>query len=157
MPKFQDYSTDLEAQSIATAIQEKFGEMFEGHDLSRVAFYRVRKDSKVPTKVVKTGFPFDAVGGTYVYYVLVFENMWERYSDEQRKMAILEALLHIPHDGFDEESNNYAKLRKRDVSEYSETLAAAGGVYNWKEEGVRVGDILEETPSTSIDADENGQ
>ena len=145
MPKFQDYATDVEAQNIAVQIQERFPTMFEGHDLTRVAFYRVRgKNSKVPAKTIKTGFPFDAVGGTFIYYILIYDKIWELFSDEQKKIAVFEQLMGIPADGFDEESNNYAKLRRRDVNEYSEVLAASSGVYNWKEIGVIVPDILEE-------------
>jgi len=143
MSKEQDYSTDMEAQNIATELQERFP-MFENHDLSRVVFYRMKeKKSRVPTKITTTKFPFDAIGGTYIYFVEVYAKVWDFMSDEQRKIAIFEVLVAMHPDGFDEESNNYAKLRKRDVDEYSEVLCAAQGVYNWKEQGMKVTDIYE--------------
>ena len=158
MSKEQDYSTDMEAQNIATELQERFP-MFESHDLSRVVFYRMKaKNSKVPTKITTTKFPFDAIGGTYIYFVEVYNKIWETLSDEQRKIAIFEVLVAMHPDGFDEESNNYAKLRKRDVDEYSEVLCAAQGVYNWKQQGVDVVDIYnlikEKDAETSEENDE---
>jgi hypothetical protein len=72
------------------------------------------------------------------------DNKWKGMSDAQRNLAIFSGLFEIAPGGMDVESSNYGKKRKRDVEDFDEVIAVAGGRYDWKKEGaVGIKDILE--------------
>jgi len=143
MAKFMDWTTDVESKNIAEQLQKKY-EMFSAFDLSKVAFMRVKgKDSKDVAKTTGSGFPFDAFTN-FVYFVFVYDTKWALLSNDQRKVAIFQQLMSMYPEGFDTESNYYAKIRKKDVSEYSEVLCAVGGQFHWQEIGTPVPDLLDD-------------
>jgi len=155
MAKFQDFTNDIEAQDIAEKLQKKF-EMFEEHDLTKISFLRVmNKENKDAVKTISFGFPADAFL-PFVYVMMVYDKRWQQISDEQRIAAIFQQMVSIEKGGFDIESNNYAKIRRRDVSEYSEVLCAVGMNYNWQEIGIQnVPNILEDLPDSTSNNVEN--
>jgi len=150
MEKFKDWTTDIEAQDIATKLQAKYGVIFGEYEFSKICFLRMMtKKSKEAAKIISTGFPFD-VKDNFVYYVLIFDKCWQILSDEQRYLTIFDMLLSMSSEGFDPESNNYAKISQKDVKEFSELLAATNMLYNWSEPGVKVPNILVEEKKEDV-------
>ena len=123
MAKFVDWVTSIEAQDIATKLQVKLPTFFATFDLSKIAFLTLKKKGNVSVQVVPTKFPYD-IQGNYVYFVQIYDNIWNSHTKEQKTIDIFKALNSIEPQGFDQDSNKYACLRRRDVNEYSEVLAA---------------------------------
>ena len=140
-----EWTEDAEAMGIALEITNKFNEMFAGVDLSKIRFIRVLgKKSSKSVKLATVGFPYN-IDVNYLYYMIVDDNKWKGMSDAQRNLAIFSGLFEIAPGGMDVESSNYGKKRKRDVEDFDEVIAVAGGRYDWKKEGaVGIKDILEE-------------
>lgn len=139
-----EWMEDADAMGIALEITNKFNEMFVGIDLSKIRFVRVlgKKSSKA-VKLATVGFPYN-IDVNYLYYMIVDDNKWKGMSDAQRNLAIFSGLFEIAPGGMDVESSNYGKKRKRDVEDFDEVIAVAGGRYDWKKEGaVGIKDILE--------------
>jgi hypothetical protein len=155
MSKFVDWTAEIEAQGIAQKLQEKFPTIFGTHDLTKISWMKMKKKSADCCKIIKTGFPFDAFAN-YVYYVLVYEGIWSTLSLEQKVATVFEQLIAMEPDGFDGESNNYAKLRKKDVNEYSELLCAVQLNINWKKAGASVPNLLD-IDTTEIDKKEEAK
>lgn len=139
-----EWMEDAEAMGIALEITNKFNEMFAGVDLSKIRFVRVlNKKSSKAVKLSTVGFPYN-IDVNYLYYMIIDDGKWKGMSDAQRNLAIFAGLFEIAPNGMDVESSNYGKKRKRDVEDFDEVIAVAGGRYDWKKEGaVGIKDILE--------------
>lgn len=130
-----EWTEDSEAMGIAMEIISKFDEMFAGIDLGKIRFVRVlgRKNGKA-FKLSPVGFPFN-IDVNYLYYFQIDDEKWKQMSDEQRNLTVFSGLFEIAPGGMDAESSNYGKKRKRDVEDFEEVLAAAGGRYDWQKIG----------------------
>ncbi len=139
-------------------IVDKYDEVFEGIDLTKVRFLRIlaQKASK-PCKVISVGFPVN-IDTPYLYYIEVDDNRWKQMTAPQRNLAVFSALYEIAPGGMDSESVNYGKKRKRDVEDYSEVIAAAGGRYDWNVVGAEgIHDILNNTQTVKSDVGEDAE
>lgn len=138
-----EWTEDSEALGIAMEVITKFGETFEGIDLGKIRFVRVLgKKSGKAVKVSPVNFPFN-IDVKYLYYMMIDDNKWHEMNDAQRNLTVFSGLFEIAPGGMDPESQNYGKKRKRDVEDFEEVLAAAGGRYDWKKTGATgIHDIL---------------
>ena len=136
MAKNTDWREDSEALGIAMKLMDKFPEMFQDLDLTKIKFVRNLAGTSSKIGEIKTcGFPYD-IDSPYSYYIIVENSKWKMLSEAQQTLAIMHFLYAIAPGGTDETSNNYAKCRKHDVKDYNVVLAAAGGRYDWMEPGV---------------------
>lgn len=131
----KEWQEDSEALSIAMDIVDKYEEMFEGIDLTKVRFIRIlaQKSAKA-CKVISVGFPVN-IDTPYLYYLEIDDNHWQQMTEEQRNLTVFSGLYEIAPGGMDAESVNYGKKRKRDIEDYREVVNAAGGRYDWKDIG----------------------
>ena len=140
-----EWMEDCEAMSIALEIVDKYIEIFAGIDLAKIRFVRVMgKKSSKAVKLSTVGFPYN-IDINYLYYMQIDDNKWKGMSDAQRNLAIFSGLFEIAPNGMDVESSNYGKKRKKDVEDFDEVIAVAGGRYDWQKEGATgLKDILED-------------
>ena len=139
----EEWLEDSEALGIAMEVITKFGETFTGIDLGKIRFVRVvGKKSGKAVKLMPVGFPFN-IDIQYLYYLLIDDTKWNEMNEAQRNLTVFSGLFEIAPGGMDAESKNYGKKRKRDIEDFEEVLAAAGGRYDWKKTGASgIHDIL---------------
>lgn len=138
-----EWQEDSEALSIAMDVVNKYDETFEGIDLTKIRFLRIhgRKNGKA-CKVTSVGFPFN-IDINYLYYMEIDDEKWREMKDAQRNILVFRGLFEISPGGMDPESVNYGKKRKKDVEDFDEVIAVAGGRYDWQRTGVTgIHDIL---------------
>lgn len=136
MSKKMEWKEDAEVSGIALDLVEKYDEMFEGLDLSKLRFIRIMERKAVNiVDVLGVGFPFN-IDNNYVYYIMTNNLKWNLLTEEQKNLAVMDALYTIAPGGTDVTSINYGQKRKKDINDYSIILGAAGGRYDWKEVGV---------------------
>lgn len=145
-----EWAEDSEAMSIAMEIvaKDEFAEMFEGLDLAKMRFLRIigRKNGKA-CKVTSVGFPYN-IDVPYLYYMEIDDEKWKQMDDHQRGLLVFRGLYEVSPGGMDPESVNYGKKRKKDVEDFSEVIAAAGGRIDWNVPGAAgLPDILAEKES----------
>ena len=143
MSKKKEWVEDSESQSIAMDILDKYSETFEGIDLAKIRFVRIMGNKKgKDVKVHSVGFPMN-IDCPYLYYIEIDDNKWKLMDDAKRNLTVFSGLYEIAPGGLDPESMNYGKKRPMDIKDYSAVICAAGGRYDWKEEGSRgIHDIL---------------
>jgi hypothetical protein len=149
-----EWTEDSEALGIAMEVMEKFEETFSGIDLGQIRFVRVlgKKNGKA-VKVSPVAFPYN-IDIRYLYYMMIDDGKWHEMNDAQRNLTIFSGLFEIAPGGMDPESSNYGKKRKRDVEDFEEVLAAAGGRYDWKKTGATgIHDILNIKTEDNIETD----
>ena len=138
-----EWQEDSEAMSIAMDVTAKYGETFEGLDLTKVRFLRImgKKNGKA-CKVTSVGFPFN-IDIPYLYYLEIDDEKWKQMTDAQRNILVFRGLYEIAPGGMDPESVNYGKKRKKDIEDFSEVVEVAGGRYDWNLTGATgIHDIL---------------
>lgn len=137
MPRNTNWNEDSESLGIALKLTKKYSDLFSGLDLTKVRFVR-----NLSTQTTKAGeikactFPY-SIDCPYAYYIVISNRQWKQLSESQRVLSIMHLLYAIAPGGTDEQSNNYAKLRKHDVEDFNVILAAAGGRYDWMTPGVQ--------------------
>ena len=57
-------------------------------------------------------------------------------------VAIFQQMVAVPAEGFDPGSNHYAKLRKKDVNDFTEVLSVVNLQVDWQNPGVNIQNIL---------------
>lgn len=132
----REWVNDTEVVEIALRIKERFDEMFEHVDVSMIRFIRVM--DKASSKIIEAkpvGFPH-SIDNPYVFYFITFNKNWLNLTEEQRNLAVFQALYSTAPGSFDSDSENYRKRRKCDVKDYGVVLGAAGGNFFWQEAGV---------------------
>jgi len=136
MAKNTDWNEDSESMDIAMKLLDKYPQLFESIDLSKIKFVRnLTGHSDKLGEIKSCGFPYD-IDSPYTYYIVIENSKWKEMTEAQHVLAIMHLLYSIAPGGTDESSNNYGKCRKHDVKDYNVVLAAAGGRYDWKESGV---------------------
>jgi hypothetical protein len=136
MARNTDWNEDSEAMDIAMKLTDKYPQIFDGIDLSKIKFVRnLSGDARKVGEIKSCGFPFD-IDSPYTYYVVIENSRWKELNEAQHALAIMHLLYSVAPGGTDESSSNYGKCRKHDVKDYNVVLAAAGGRYDWKEPGV---------------------
>ena len=151
-----EWKEDSESMSIAMDVLVKYSEIFSGIDLDKIKFIRIlgRKKGK-DIKVTSVGFPVN-IDNPYLYYFEVDDEKWKRMDEAKRNLTVFSGLFEIAPGGMDPESVNYGKKRPMDVKDYAAVIAAAGGRYDWKEEGaVGIHDILEKKDEEENKESEN--
>jgi hypothetical protein len=148
MSKKKEWVEDSESLSIAMDILDKYSETFDGIDLSKIRFVRILGNKKgKDVKVHSVGFPMN-IDCPYLYYIEIDDNKWKMMDDAKRNLTVFSGLYEISPGGMDPESINYGKKRPMDIKDYSAVICAAGGRYDWKEEGSKgIHDILLEDNS----------
>ncbi len=139
----KEWIEDCEAMAIAMDVIDKYDETFDGIDLTKMRFLRILGEPKGKTcKVTSVGFPVN-IDVPYLYYMEINDVKWKAMTEAQRNLTIFAGLFEVAPGGMDPESVNYGKKRKRDLEDYSEVVAAAGGRYDWKNTGAEgIHDIL---------------
>lgn len=133
MAKFVDFESGREVQDIMEKFVEKFPQIFEGFDASRIGFVMTKKKkSKIPVKLSKVGYPMD-VFTNKTYVVEAFQSVWKDIDQKKRNLAVFHAMCAIPDGAFDEQSKNYGKKLQPEIKMYMREYAASGGVPNWME------------------------
>lgn len=158
MSKKKEWVEDSESQSIAMDILDKYSETFEGIDLAKIRFVRIMGNKKgKDVKVHSVGFPMN-IDCPYLYYIEIDDNKWKLMDDAKRNLTVFSGLYEIAPGGMDPESMNYGKKRPLDVKDYSAVICAAGGRYDWKEEGSRgIHDILLNDDKEENSTEENDE
>lgn len=150
-----EWQDDSEALSIAMdVVSSQYAEKFEGIDLSRIRFVRVLdKKAGKACKVYSVGFPFN-IDNPYLYYIEINDTKWQTMTTAQRTLLVFRGLYEIAPGGMDPESANYGKKRKRDIEDFNEVIAVAGGRYDWENTGaVGIHDILANATVAETDAE----
>lgn len=152
----REYDEDSEALSIAMEVMNKYSEVFEGFDLSKIRFLRVKdKRSEKGYKVTSVGFPFN-IDIPYLYYIEIYNDNWMKMTEEQRNILVFSSMYEIAPNGMDPESSSYGKKRKKDIEDFSEVIAVAGGRYDWKSpQATGIHDILTNIVDLSEDDKNN--
>lgn len=137
MSKNHEWKEDTEVMNIAVKLLEKYDEVFCGFDISKIRFIRELSGSvkKQHAKMFAVKYPFD-IDSQYVYYFCTSNSNWKTLTPEQQTILVFRQMLGIPSGGTDSESENYAKIRRPDVDEYSEVLIATDGRFDWANVGV---------------------
>jgi len=145
MSKFVDYHIDSEARDIVERFLEKFPDMFEGFDTSRMEFVRTKKKkAKEPIKLHTVPYPLNVLCSSKVYVVEVFDSIWKKMDDKRKNLAIFRTMCAIPDGGFDEASKFFGKKLQPEIKMYMKEYAACGGGPNWMENPAAV-DPMEQT------------
>ena len=135
MAKFVDFYSDKEIQDIMEAIVERFPQMFEGFDASKIGFVTTRKKTKKSgpaLKLHKVGYPQN-VWVSKAYIVEAFETVWKAQDQKKKNLAVFRTMCAIPVGGMDEQSKAYGKILQPDIKMFMREYAACGGVPNWEE------------------------
>ena len=144
-----EWQEDSEALSIAMEVKTKYDETFEGIDLGSIRFVRVLGKKGKAIKVTSVGFPFN-IDVPYLYYIEINDEKWKTMSEAQRNLLVFKGLYEIAPGGMDPESVDYGKKRKKDVDDFKDVIAAAGGRYDWEDTGaVGIHDILMVQPEVA--------
>lgn len=143
MAKFKDWSSDVEVKDFANKLKTAYPDIFGHIDLEKIQFFRVFKSSTKVAKIVPVKFPHDAVSCTHVYTIMTYNARWNIFSEAQKIAAVFQQLISIPEGGFDPESEFYAKMKRKDVNEYSEFLCAVGMNFNWEAVGAVIPNIID--------------
>lgn len=139
----REWQEDSEALSIAMDVVDKYDDIFEGIDLTKIRFLRImgKKNGKA-CKVTSVGFPFN-IDVTYLYYMEIDDEKWHEMNNAQHNILVFRGLFEISPGGMDPESSNYGKKRKKDIEDFSEVVSVAGGRYDWNVTGAMgIHDIL---------------
>lgn len=135
MAKKVDWTEDSATLEIALKLVEKYPDLFDGLDLTKVRFVRDLNASGHKIGELKPcGFPYD-IDSPYAYYIVANNIVWKELSAAQQNLAVMHFLYAIAPGGTDEASASYAKTRKHDVKDYDTILKAAGGRYDWAKPG----------------------
>jgi hypothetical protein len=134
MAKFSDYHTSREVADIMEGIIETHPRIFPGFDLNKMGFVHTqgKKGKKNPIKIKAVRYPHD-VWMSQTYIVEVAEDTWKEMGEKKRRLSVFHTMCAVPDGGFDQQSDNYAKIRKPDYEMYAEEFAVSGGVPNWHE------------------------
>ena len=131
MPRFNDWEAAQEVADIMEGLIERFPTIFEGLDMERIGFVKTKnKKSDRAIKVKGITYPTYVFTGK-VYIVEVFDMVWKDLDQKRKNLAVFHILCALPVGAFDEESKNYGKVRKPEISMYMTEFAASGGVPNW--------------------------
>lgn len=147
-----EWQEDSEAMSIAMDVVDKYNETFDGIDLTKIRFVRVmgKKNGKA-CRVLSVGFPYN-IDVPYLYYMEIDDGKWKAMTDVQRNILVFRGLFEIAPGGMDSESVNYGKKRKKDVEDFTEVIAVAGGRYDWDVAGATgIHDILTDKDKENIE------
>jgi hypothetical protein len=133
MALFSDWSVASDAKDIMERFLKHLPEVFPGFDVEKIHFILTKKKkSKTPVKVRAVGYPNYVFGGK-PYICEVFDLWWQDMDAKRKNLAVFHAMCAIPEGGFDEQSNNYGKLKQPDIKMFMLEYAACGGVPNWME------------------------
>jgi len=133
MAKFVDYEGGREIQDIIEKFIERFPQIFEGFDASRIGFVMTKKKkSKVPIRLVPVGYPMD-VFTNKTYLIESYKTLWEKMDQKKQNLAVFHVMCAIPEGAFDEQSKTYGKKLQPEIKMYMKEYAASGGVPNWME------------------------
>jgi hypothetical protein len=133
MARFKDYETTREIADIMEGILDKHPRVFPGFDMNKIGFVHTlgKKAKKNPIKIRAVRYPYD-VWMSQTYIVEVMDESWKEMTDKKKRcLAVFHTMCAIPEGAFDEQSENYAKIRKPDYEMYAEEFAVSGGVPNW--------------------------
>ena len=137
MSQNMNWSEDTEALGIALKLAQKFTDLFAGLDLTKIRFVRnLSMYMKKVGEIRACNFPYN-IDSPYAYYIVISNRQWKQLSEAQKILSVMHLLYAIAPNGTNEQSNNYAKLRKHDVEDFNVILAAAGGRYDWMTPGVQ--------------------
>ena len=149
-----EWTEDSEAMGIAMEIIDKYQETFCEIDLSKIRFVRVLNKKGKAVAIKTVNFPYN-IDVNYLYYMIINDNKWMEMTNAQRNLTVFSGLFEIAPGGMNPESANYGKKRKRDVEDFEEVIAAAGGRYDWQNTGAMgIHDILKEKENNNT-SDEN--
>jgi len=138
MAKMVDFYSDREVQDIMDAFLERFPMMFDGFDSSKIGFVTKKdkkakiKPNKPAIKLMKVGFPYD-VWMNKTYVVVAAEGIWKNLDSKRKNLSVFRTMCAIPQGGFDEQSDNYGKIKQPDIKMFMREYAAAGCIPNWEE------------------------
>ena len=163
MAKFIDYAGGREVQDIMEKFLQKFPQIFEGFDSSRIGFVLTKKKkSKVPVRLVPIGYPLD-VFTNKTYVVEAYDKWWAKMDQKKQNLAVFHIMCAIPDGAFDEQSKNYGKKLQPDIKMYMKEYAASGGVPNWMENpaasdplGRTLEEIEEDVPDVEAIPEDDG-
>lgn len=159
MAKFVDYAGGREVQDIMEKFLEKFPQIFEGFDTSRIGFVMTKKKkAKIPIRLVTVGYPLD-VFTNKTYVIETFQAWWEKMDQKKRNLAVFHIMCAVPEGAFDEESKAYGKKLQPEIKMYMKEYAASGGIPNWMENPAAIDpldrtlqEIADDVPETEADA-----
>jgi hypothetical protein len=155
MAKFTDFQATREVADIMEGILEKFPRVFPGFDLNKIGFVHTmgKKAKKNPVKIRAVRYPYD-VWMNKTYIVEVMDESWQEMSDKKKRLAVFHTMCAMPEGSFDEQSDNYAKIRKPDYEMYAEEFAVSGGVPNWmdNDDACDPDDVITEESSDSSES-----
>lgn len=134
MAKFTDWGVCPEATDIMERIVEKYPQVFETIDVSRVGAVLTRgKSSRFPLKLKPVKYPFNVWIDGVDYILEVFDVQWSEMDDKQKALAVFHIMCMFPQGAFDENSSDFAKKKRADYELFAEEFAVSGGVPNWME------------------------
>jgi len=133
MSKFVDFYSDQEVKDIMESYLGRYPEAFEGFDTSKIGFVMTKKkNARIPMKMHKVSYP-ENVWMSHVYIVEVFEGPWKKLDQKRKNLTVYKGMCSIPVGAFDEQSKQYGKILKPEISMFMREYAASGGVVNWEE------------------------
>jgi len=121
------YETVDEFPQLAGGLIEKYPEVFYGIDINKVRCVKVtnkdRKEDKKPYEVLPVKMPV-LIDAPYGWYITVWHNYWDGFTENQKLLLISDALLHIPTDGIKDEG----KVVAFDVKAHSTMVRTFNGI-----------------------------
>jgi len=150
MAKFTAYTAETDSKEIALKLIETYPQLFGHVNAEKIGWIRnLKKASKIPIKVYKVSYP-NSIWNDNVYIIEVFNDCWACLENNQKNLAVAQAMFSIHAEGFSENSQNYQKLVKPNISTYLEVFSLAGGVPNFLE-NASANDPLKDVPSADVE------
>lgn len=148
MPKQKDFFVNSSVVEIMGKLIKAFPSIFQGFDVLKIACVHTKdkRCARNPISIKAVPYPY-SVWMTQTYICEVSDKTWIELTDRQKNLAVFHTMCAIPEGGFDEQSKNYARIRKPDYEIYSEEFAITGGIPNWMENEAAVDPLQKVTKS----------
>jgi hypothetical protein len=121
------YEAVEEFPQLATSLVEKYPEVFYGVDINKIRCVKVTNKDRKPEKklfevlAVKMPILMDA---PYGWYLTVWHNFWDGFTENQKLLLIADALHHIPSNPVEDEG----KVVPCDVKAHSTMVRTFKGI-----------------------------
>jgi len=121
------YEAVDEFSKLATSLVEKYPEVFYGVDINKISCVKVtnkdRKEDKKIFEVLAVKMPV-LMDAPYGWYITVWHNFWDGFTENQKLLLIADALHHIPSNPAEDEG----KVIPCDVKAHSTMVRTFKGI-----------------------------
>lgn len=148
------YEAVSEFAKLAKQLIEKYPEVFYGIDVNKISCVKVtnkdRDKKKKLFEVLAVKMPV-LMDAPYGWYITVWHNFWDAFTENQKLLLISDALLHVPSNPIEDEG----KIKPCDVKAHSTMVRTFKGI-DWLDDST-IPHLINDDIDWIINKDEIGE